>query len=251
VALLCAGYVLLYFRSRKIEMMQRIEKEQMGLLTLASHQIGEAIVIFEWSLESIKDAIAERKTKDIPKYIEHMDVGIQRLNRILEDLHRARDVERGNIPYTPTMENMRDVIDDAVRGCTSSLKEKEQTVSIDADDKLRLRLDRSLIRVVLRSLVQNASDFSPAKSNIRVSATKKGKEVMIEVEDHGAGIPASDVSRIFGKFARAENAHLSRPDGLGLGLFIARRIIEKAGGSIWIESTEGKGTHAFFTLPLA
>ena len=108
--------------------------------------------------------------------------------------------------------------------------------------------DRERIQQTLSNLVGNAIKFSPAGSKIVVAARNESDEVIISVLDNGKGIAADQLPRVFDRYWQS-----SRTDrqGAGLGLAIAKGIVETHGGRIWIESTPGKGTIASFTLPLA
>lgn len=117
------------------------------------------------------------------------------------------------------------------------------------------RVDASLIAEVLYSLIDNAAKYSPAGSRIKISSHRVADEMMlIAVEDEGRGIPAHLRERVFDKFFRAMSdgaASLGRPRGLGMGLDIARGIIEAHGGRIWVESgAGGVGPRAAFTIPV-
>jgi two-component system sensor histidine kinase KdpD len=118
-----------------------------------------------------------------------------------------------------------------------------------------VRVDASLIAEVLYSLIDNAAKYSPAGSRIKISARRAADEmVLIAVEDEGRGIPAHLRERVFDKFFRATSdgaESLGRPRGLGMGLAIARGIIEAHGGRIWVESgAGGAGARVAFTVPV-
>jgi len=118
-----------------------------------------------------------------------------------------------------------------------------------------VRVDASLIAEVLYSLIDNAAKYSPAGSRIKISARHAADEmVLIAVEDEGRGIPAHLRERVFDKFFRATSdgaESLGRPRGLGMGLAIARGIIEAHGGRIWVESgAGGAGARVAFTIPV-
>jgi two-component system sensor histidine kinase KdpD len=117
------------------------------------------------------------------------------------------------------------------------------------------RVDASLIAEVLYSLIDNAAKYSPAGSRIKISARRAENEmIVIAVEDEGRGIPAELREHVFDKFFRATAegaASLGRPRGLGMGLAIARGIVEAHGGRIWVESgTAGAGSRIVFTVPV-
>lgn len=93
--------------------------------------------------------------------------------------------------------------------------------------------------------------FSQRGSVITIFTRTRCDAAEVEVRNRGCGVPRKDMSRVFGKFVRAENAHLSRPDGNGLGLFIARGIVKHAGSELWMQREESQGTSVFFALPLS
>ena len=106
------------------------------------------------------------------------------------------------------------------------------------------RVERALV-----NLVTNALKYSPAELPVTVRITRDGPRGMVSVVDRGVGIPAEDIPRLFNRFSRASTA--TGVEGLGLGLFITRLIVEAHGGRIWCESEPGKGSAFYFTLPLA
>jgi signal transduction histidine kinase len=119
-------------------------------------------------------------------------------------------------------------------------------------------VDAARIEQVLTNLVTNAIKYSPDGGPIHIALSLRndrgdrgGKQVEIQVRDHGVGIPAHQHSLIFGRFMRADNARQSGISGTGLGLYISRGLVERHGGQIWFESQEGKGATFFLTLPVA
>jgi signal transduction histidine kinase len=114
---------------------------------------------------------------------------------------------------------------------------------------LRMRLDEGKVGQVLDNLLSNAVKFSPSGGLIRISGRKQDDVFRVMVEDQGVGMTRSQQARVFEKFYRADasNTGLS---GLGLGMSIAKTIVEAHGGRIWVESETGRGTRVFFTLPL-
>ena len=111
-------------------------------------------------------------------------------------------------------------------------------------------LDALKFRLAISNIIDNAVQYTPVKGRVDVEVTRQ-KEILVTVRDTGVGIPKAQLSRVFSKFFRADNAVRIQTVGSGLGLFIAKNIIEKHGGKIWIESVEGKGTIVYFTIPVS
>ena len=109
-------------------------------------------------------------------------------------------------------------------------------------------MDAHRVGQVVSNLVSNAFNFTPKEGTIRVSAWQRDQQIVVSVADTGPGIPQEDLSKIFDRFWRAPG---TKQKGSGLGLSIAKGIVEAHGGTIWAESQLGKGSSFFFTLPLA
>jgi signal transduction histidine kinase len=111
-----------------------------------------------------------------------------------------------------------------------------------------VELDSDMIRRVLINLLENAVKYSRSEGQISVALERQDGSLRVRVSDNGPGISADDQERIFQKFARVNRG--GRPKGLGLGLAFCRLAIQAHGGRIWVESSVGKGSSFYFTLPL-
>jgi len=119
---------------------------------------------------------------------------------------------------------------------------------IPPDDGVVVRADPLRVSQLVGNLVGNAIKFTPPHGSVRLQASRDGDHVVVEVDDTGPGIPADDIPHLFDNFWQARsNDHR----GVGLGLAIAKGVVEAHGGRIWCESTVGAGTKFFFTLPVA
>jgi signal transduction histidine kinase len=126
---------------------------------------------------------------------------------------------------------------------------KRQTLETDISSSLpAVAVDAGRIGRMISNLVRNAIKVTPPQGTIRVSACQQGSEILVSIEDTGPGIPQEELPKVFDWFARVPG---TKKKGSGLGLSIARGIVEAHGGRIWAESQLGKGSSFFFTLPLA
>lgn len=245
-------YVIFTIWRRRQELLKRIADERTGLMRLTFHQLGTPLTIVKWSLEQLKDAEARGELQQaLREHYTSLEDGIGRINAILEDLKEADRVSEHALVFTPVPCAVKDIVKDAVEDMQKRFEQRKHTITVHGDAKLRMTLDRVLIGAVLRELLDNAINYSAPKTPITVSFEKSGRYVKIRVTDHGAGIPEKDMPRIFERFTRGSNAATLYPDGAGLGLYIARGIVEQAGGRMTIQSREKKGTTITFTLPLA
>jgi len=252
MALLIGGLVIVASEHRQINLLRKINGERSGLLKLTFHQLGEPLTIMKWSLESLReDTQNPLLRKLVDDHIVCMDEGLGRLNSIIDTLQLAEKVDLDTLQYIPVESSLREVIDNAVGEWKSSLEKRGQMIVIDMKENIKLPIDRAMLSLVFRQILVNAIEYSGDNGTIDVEISHQRKHVLIAVQDHGCGIPKQDIQHLFEKYRRAGNAHLKKPDGNGLGLYIAKGIVEKAGGSIWVESIEGSGTKVSFTLPLA
>jgi signal transduction histidine kinase len=126
---------------------------------------------------------------------------------------------------------------------------KRQTLEVDLPSNLPLvAVDAHRVGQVVSNLVGNAIKFTPQEGTIRVSARQRDHKIVVSVADTGPGIPEEHLLKIFDRFWRTPG---TKQKGSGLGLSIAKGIVEAHGGTIWAESQSGKGSSFFFTVPLA
>jgi len=168
----------------------------------------------------------------------------------VEELLELSRIESGQAPlrFNPTSPHA--VIAPAVDRLRPQAERKELTITLEVPHDLPLVLvDAGRIHQVVTNLVHNAIKFTPAGGAVTVRATAEPDHVTVMVEDTGVGISARDLPRIFERFFKADRARAV--GGTGLGLAIAKHVIQAHGGAIWAESSEGRGSRFYFTLPLA
>ena len=130
--------------------------------------------------------------------------------------------------------------------------QRKQSLDVKLEKGLPLiRVDEARVRQVLLNLLSNASKFTPDEGKLKVEAVREGDWCQVSVIDNGIGIEKEDQERIFEAFERVDTPLTKEKGGTGLGLAVAKQIIEKHGGQIWVESEYGKGSKFIFTLPLA
>lgn len=246
---LAAGVALL-IESRQLQSVSRINAERSGLLQLTFHQLGEPITIVQWAIETLEDAKNDptELQKILPDNLVDMREGVRRLGSIIDTLQEAEKVELGAFENKPVEQSLRRVLDDVVAVVAPVPQDGVGRVAVEADDVLHV-FDPHLLAVALRRIIENALEFSKAETIVRVVTKSDGKRLRIDVSDRGCGIPAKDLSRLFEKYHRASNATSMKPDGNGLGLYIAKGIVELMGGVISISSRVGEGTTVSILLP--
>jgi two-component system sensor histidine kinase BarA len=180
--------------------------------------------------------------------------GRQLLGQVGEILTYARGAAN-QLTLTPSPFVIREVLDQVSGLNESLLKKKKLTLSVDVDSSLSsVTADREKIAHVVANLLGNAIEFTPAGGRVWVRASQAQGEtqrsLLMEVGDSGVGIAAEHHELIFREFAQVDSTPSRSHHGTGLGLTIARKLVELHGGRIWVESQLGSGSRFFFTVPI-
>ena len=183
------------------------------------------------------------------RHVEAIRRSADRMNRLIGDLLDVASIEAGRLFVEPHEEAVRPLIHEALEAGRPQVLEKslrlEERLPQHSPDVV---CDRERVLQVLGNLIDNAIKFTPEGGSVTVSADPVGDEVMFAVRDSGVGVPAKQLPHVFDRFWLATpKARL----GSGLGLTIAKGVVEALGGRIWAESRAGEGTTFFFTLPSA
>lgn len=173
----------------------------------------------------------------------------RRAGRLTHDLLDVARLEAGRFSVQPAPRDARALLGDAAEAQRPLAAEAGLELRVDAPPGLpRVLADNDRAAQVLENLLSNAVRFTPRGGRVVLAAAAEGRQVRFAVEDTGPGIPAEERARVFERFWQGRRA--SRR-GAGLGLLIARGIVEAHGGRIWIEAPPGGGTRVCFTLPVA
>lgn len=230
------------------ERLQR-EEELKDFIDVASHELRHPVTILKGYAVTLRERWSELGHEERMRMLEALEEGADRLARMAGMLLDVSRMERGHFrPQKGEVEPVS-LVEEAVeemrgRGFTHRFRVSSR-VGIR-----RLEADGERIRQVLCILLENAALYSPPSSEVEVELSEKDGELMVSVLDRGIGIPEEDRERVFDRFYQVEDAlHHSVP-GMGMGLYIAREIVEGHGGRIWNEPRPGGGTAFRFTLPL-
>jgi sigma-B regulation protein RsbU (phosphoserine phosphatase) len=218
------------------------------VLRIVAHDIGNSLsavkihaMVLERTLPA-GDAEARKRTEAIRHLTQQMD-------RLRQDLLDVAAIEAGRLSFEPHETALAEVVDDVLGTVAGMAGEKALAVESSVSAELpAVWADRERLHQVLSNLVGNAVKFTPAGGRIRVRAVREGDEVRVAVEDTGPGIPAEHLEHVFDRFWQARS---TRRAGAGLGLAIARGVVEAHGGRITAASEVGRGTTFEFTLPVA
>jgi two-component system sensor histidine kinase KdpD len=177
-----------------------------------------------------------------------VDEETERLSSLVSDAIQMARIEAGSIHLHPEETSAAVLVETVLQQKRSALADRQVIVNIPADVP-GLDADRELVALALRQLIDNAAKYSDAAKPIEISARVEGGVVILAVRDQGQGIPESEAPHIFEKFYRGRHSSGSVA-GSGLGLAVARAVVNAHGGRIWAESPQGGGTLFQIALPL-
>ncbi|HMH30890.1 MAG TPA: HAMP domain-containing sensor histidine kinase, partial [Methylomirabilota bacterium] len=165
----------------------------------------------------------------------------------------STQLDMGTKDFELTPQDLGGMVSEAVKDTKSLLDEKQVTVEITTEPNMApVTTDHEALKTAISYLVNNAARYGQDSANNRISITVKheGGKGVVTVRDSGVGIPDEDQSKIFTRLFRANNAVTSFPDGVGLGLYVAKTIVERMGGHIGFNSKLGEGSAFYISLPL-
>jgi K+-sensing histidine kinase KdpD len=252
-------YQLADDRARQGEVFEPSERLKSALLDAVTHDLRTPLTSIKASVTTMLGEIESEEPiffdqDSRREYLEVINEETDRLNRFVENLVELARIEAGAMQLRRRWSSVEEIIAMAHQRA-NSLAKNHRLIKIMEQELPVARLDAELIAEVIYSLIDNATKYSPPGSSIKIIAEQAANDMIkFSIEDEGRGIPLELRERVFDKFFRATDdgaASLGRPKGLGMGLAIARGIVEAHGGEIRIESGENvKGTRISFTVPI-
>lgn len=236
--------------SRRERFYKRLDEQRSSVISLAMHQIGAPLSSMRWWVDLMKENDKEHAETENAEGFAELDKAITRMSELIESLRKATSVAEGITEKNIERIDLYEIITDAIAAKEPESQKKHLRVNLQMDQQINVQVDRKLLAGVVQELIDNAISFSPENTQIDIAAERKGRSVTVTVKDRGYGIPAEDIGTLFREFKRASNATKYKPVGNGLGLFVARKIVELFDGRMWLQSEEGKGTTVGFVLPV-
>lgn len=228
--------------------LERAERLRRNMVADAAHELRTPLSNIGGYLEAIRDGIKKPDADTIRSLGEEATL----LSRLVDDLQELSLAEAGELKLVCQVEDIAELTSKVAGTVRDRAVAKGVSISIDLPDKLPLvNIDAHRISQVLRNLLENAVTHTPKGGTITVTARQQDNYVEVSVSDTGEGIPAEDLPNIFERFYRVDKSRARATGGSGLGLTIAKRLVEAHGGTIEAQSELGKGSCFAFTLPVS
>ncbi len=237
---------------RDITKEKEIDKAKTEFVSLASHQLRTPLSTVNWYSEMLLAGDAGKVTPDQKKYLEEIYAGNQRMVELVNTLLDVSRIELGTLIIESKPTNIVKLTQSVLDEHKLLITEKRIILTSSFSKKIPLiKTDPKLLRMVIQNIVSNAVKYTSDGGKIYISTVMiDGSDILMKIRDTGYGIPKDQQNKIFTKLFRADNVIGKDTEGTGLGLYIARSIVEQAGGKLWFDSTENRGSIFYVTLPL-
>lgn len=229
---------------REVEELDRLKSD---FIAITSHELRTPLGLILGHATFLRELVSDEYRDQLDAIIRNAS----KLKEIIENLSSVDNYQSGLARIRQRKVSVARIVEDVVSSFQEMAKQKKinLTAQIDNNDLL-VDADGNKIAIALGNLVKNALTFTNEGGHVLVNAELASGHVKVSVVDDGIGIPARDLPRIFERFFQVESHLTRRHGGMGLGLSVAKAMIEMHGGRIWAESTEGRGSSFIFLLPL-
>lgn len=232
---------------------EELEQMKLDFVSMASHELKTPLT----SIVGYLSVFLEESRSNLPREsLELLDkafVAAQQLQTLIQNLLSVNKIEREQLSVTPEPTDSFSIFSKAVEDLKSQANQKNIFLTLVPPPQPLPKVLADPIRLseVITNLLSNAINYTNPGGRVEVAIKTSPKEIMVSVSDTGIGIPKEAMAHLFTKFFRVSNTEQKASKGTGLGLYIAKSIIEKLQGRIWVESEVGKGSRFSFTLPVA
>jgi signal transduction histidine kinase len=228
--------------------LERTEQLRRNMIADAAHELRTPLSNIRGYLEAIRDGLK----KPDADTIRTLDEEAFLLSRLVDDLQELSLAEAGELKLVCQLEDIATLVNQTAASVQPQAAARGVSIANDLPATLPpVSIDYSRISQVLLNLLENAIAHTGDGGNITLSASQQGKWLEVSVADTGEGMPAEDLPNIFERFYRVDKSRTRATGGSGLGLTVAKRLVEAHGGKIEVQSELGKGSRFSFTIPIS
>jgi signal transduction histidine kinase len=229
------------------EQLRQLDQRKTEFMNAIAHELRTPLTPIMMQLEFLKTSPRDPERQQ--RSFEVLSRSMGRLNALVDQLLDVARLQRGGLPPGRPID-LGAVVEDASEIFSDLAKDAGLSLDIDLDEGLRADADADAITQVVTNLLSNALKFTPRGGRLAVRAFEKEGQCVVRVQDSGVGLTPEQAGRLFAPFIQVHGER--RAGGSGLGLFISKGIVERYGGTIWVESDgPGRGTTFTFSLPVS
>ncbi len=237
---------------RSNEQLRSLDATKDEFVGMASHQLRTPLTSVKGYLSMVLEGDAGEITKAQRQLLQEAFDSSERMVRLIGDFLNVSRLQTGKFNIDRSQVDLAQLVAEEATNISQVASAHKVRVKFRKPSRFPLLyLDENKIRQVLMNLIDNAIYYSPESDSVKVALSIEEGDAVLRVVDSGIGVPKEVQKRLFTKFFRAENARQQRPDGTGIGLYLAKKIVDGHGGRLMFESEDGKGSMFGFRLPIA
>ena len=231
--------------------LQRLDEAKDEFVSMASHQLRTPLTSVKGYIDMVMEGDAGKITDMQKHLLGEAFTSSERMVHLINDFLNVSRLQTGKFMIDRRPVDLAKLVAQEVDSLRTTASQRQLTLGYKADVKLpQLYLDEGKMRQVIMNFIDNALYYSKENSTIQINLKRDGDSLCLTVKDTGIGVPESEQAQLFAKFFRASNARKQRPDGTGVGLFLAKKVITAHSGTMIFSSIEGQGSTFGFMLPI-
>jgi len=234
------------------EELKKLDQAKSDFISIASHQLRTPLTVIKGYISMMLEGSFGKLNPSERESLEKVYDSGERLIQLVENLLNISRIESGRLQFNYEMMNLEEIVDSVVEELAGPIKKKGLRLNYEKGEKPlpKIRIDEEKIRQVIMNLLDNAIKYTK-RGGLTISLKKVGKNIQFCVSDSGMGMGEEELSNLFKKFSRGEGTSTVHTEGTGLGLYVAKEMVEAHKGKIWAESKgRGRGSKFWFELPI-
>lgn len=235
---------------RQNDRLKLLDQTKDDFIGMASHQLRTPLTAIKGYLSMVLEGDAGKLTPLQKRMLSQSFMSAQRMVYLISDLLNVSRLRTGKFSLEMVPTNLAQVVQDEIKQLKEAAKVRNlELIYEKPEDFPTYLLDETKLRQVIMNFIDNAVYYTPGGGSIKIMLYNKPQSIEFTVSDTGIGVPKSEQQHMFTKYYRAHNAQVARPDGTGLGLFMAKKVVIAHGGAVIFKSIENRGSTFGFTLP--
>ena len=244
-------FIIAFVIIQGFEKLAEANRMKSEFISVVSHQLRSPLSNLRWAIELLMSGRLGKIEEKQTEYFKILKENSGRMQELVSDLLTVSRIATAKLSFKNKEFSLKELISALIKEFEIFARASNVEIEFKPQENLpKVFADPSQIRLVVENLLDNAVRYIKDKGEVKVRLFRKEKNIYFEIEDNGVGIPREDQRYIFQKFFRSGNIMKYQTQGTGLGLYIAKAIIEQSGGKIGFESEENKGSIFWFTLPI-
>jgi PAS domain S-box-containing protein len=232
------------------QQLQKALAERDKFFSIIAHDLRSPLMGFLVFIRMLTERIEKLSLEEIQRLAGDMKKSAENLYSLLENLLEWSIIQRGTSRYMPSCLNLAEAVRENIEMIKSCAMHKHIRFECTVPSNLHIFADRSMLNMILRNLLSNAVKFSMEKGKVSIYAAQRESMVLVSVRDQGMGMDNVTMSSLFALDQISSRKGTGGEKGTGLGLLLSKEYVNKHGGEIWAESSPGKGSVFYFTVPL-